>query len=260
MCAGLLGLAGCAVDHAVEIADPACCREVGEAPAIETSDEGRDFAARVEHPARCEEAARARLPSAPDQAWRQLWACVQEGHFTALRGVLSGAWDTQLRTRSDAPLLVARIIAERGGDVDNDLKLLHERRVPLFGLAQALARPELYRGALVILRARISPHGILDERRLVSHFPEVQLGATDRVITQAAPPWSSDTRHFVTRRRAYNLDIATGQRVLALIDDPFIDADDTVVVLGRFDGLRDSDAWPVVSVLHHWQPSATLSY
>jgi len=224
-------------------------------------DEGHDFAARVEAPARCEQAARSRLADAPDEAWRALWGCVCKGRFTALRNLADGAWDHELKTRPDAPLLVARVIAERGGDVDRDLALLHERRVPLFGLEQALARPELYRGALVILRASLSPHGILDETRLVSQTWDLPLGPTERIVTRAPAPFGADSRRVVTSPRAHNIDVATGTRALARVEgDPFLDGNQPVVVLGRFEGLRDGDAWPVVSVLEHFTPSAVVSY
>jgi hypothetical protein len=230
-------------------------RAAQEAPA---DGQGLDFAARVQGPARCEQAARALLPTNPDQAWRALWACVCDGHFTALRNLVDGAWDRQLQTRHDAPLLVARVIAERGGDVDGDLRLIHDRRVPLFGLHQALARPEMLRGAIVILRGKLSPGGVLDETRLISQSWDQPLGPTERTIIRAA--FSSDMRRLYTERRGYNLDIATGTRTLAQVNDPFLDADDSVVVLGRFEGLRDADAWPVVTVLDHFRPSATIAY
>jgi hypothetical protein len=255
-------LIGCATERESVVEDPACCRET-EAPApaaAPSSDDGRDFAARIEGPARCEREARALLPAAPEQAWRMLWGCVQTGHFTALRQVLSGAWDRQLQTRADAPLLVARVIADRGGDVDGDLALVHGRRVPLFSLSQALAQPERFRGALVIVRARVSLHGVLSETRLVGQLQEIQLGPAERTVRRAPPPYNEDTRFFRTRPRGSNLDVVTGQRVLAVTDDPFLDEGETQVVLGRFDGLRDGDAWPVVSVLEHFAPSATLSY
>ena len=243
----LVGLCGCAADRTEQINDPLCCQPVAEAPV----DRGLDFAARVEGPTRCVEAARAQLPS--QDAWRSVWGCVQDGHFTALRAVLSGAWDRDLQTRADAPLLIARVIAERGGDVDDDLSLLHERRVPLFSLSQALARPEKFRGALLIMRARLSPQGVLNEMHLVGQSTDVQLG-----LTYARQGWPGDSRRFVTGRRSYNYDVMTGQRVLD--KDPFIDARDSVVVLARFDGLRDSDGWPEVSVIEHFLPSATISY
>src|SRR4051812_2026604 len=164
----LLCFAGCATEQAAEVEDPACCREV-----TLPQTRGVDFAEVVNAPERCEADARARLPS--PAAWQDLWACVNSGHFTALRQLLSGAWDRDLQTRPDAPLLVLRVIAARGGNVDGDLRLLHDRRVPLFSLSQALARPELYRGAFVIVRATLSPQGVLEEKRLVGQTTDVPM-------------------------------------------------------------------------------------
>jgi hypothetical protein len=183
---------------------------------------------------------------ARDEAWQALRCCVDEGRFTALRVLLAGAWDQPLGTRVEAPALLARVIAERGGDVDADLALLHEHRIPLFTLAQALARPDRLRGALVILRARVTGGGVVEERRLVGHSEVIPL-----------EPWE----RMRSVRQSYNLDIATGHRALARLDaDPFLDLGESLVVLARFDGLRSGDLWPELTVLAHFRPSETLTY
>ncbi|HZS36964.1 MAG TPA: hypothetical protein VFF06_09060 [Polyangia bacterium] len=218
-----------------------------------------DFASRVYGPSRCAEAATQLLPADPDRAWSELRRCVDAGHFTALRVLLSGAWDRELQTRSDAPELLARVVAMRGGDVDRDVPLLHERRIPLFSLSQVLARPEQFRGTLVIVRARLTPAGLLDETRLVGSTREVELAPTERWVTRAAGQ-RSESRAQIFTRQSMNLDVSTGHRALLPVSYPFVDPDDVVVVLARFDGLRDTDAWPVVRVLAHYRPSALLSY
>jgi hypothetical protein len=242
----VLLLLGCATERA-QLEDPACCNE----KELASESRGLDFAAQVEGPARCAAAAEAWLPA--NEAWQRLWACVNQGHFTALRELTSGAWDHELKSRPDAPLLILRVIAARGGVVDDDLARLHERRVPLFSLSQALAQPGLYRGALVIARARLSPHGVLDETRVVSRSADAPFGTTTLIRT----PYGPET----PARRWYNLDVPTGQHALAILDgDPFVDAGHPLIVLARFDGLRDGDGWPQLSVLGHLEPSATLSY
>jgi hypothetical protein len=253
----LLLASGCA--HVNPDEEPVAPLQTPTDPAPGGQDgQGLDFAVRVEGASRCEQAARSLLPASPDQAWRALWSCVCDGHFTALRNLTDGAWDHELQTRHDAPLLVARVIAQRGGDVESDLRLIHDHRVPLFGLHQALARPEQLRGAIVILRGKVSPGGVLDETRLVGLAWDQPLGPSELTLVSGA--WPYDSRRLYTQRRGYNLDIATGTRTLAQLNDPFLDADDSVVVLGRFEGLRDGDAWPVVTVLEHFRPSATLAY
>src|SRR5207253_2265019 len=99
-----------------------------------------------------------------------------------------------------------------------------------------------------------------DETRLVGQSSEVRLGPTERVITRADAPFGYDTSRLYTQWNNYNLDVATGARTLARVDDPFVDPGDSLMVLGRFEGLRDSDAWPVVTVLDHYRPSATVAY
>jgi hypothetical protein len=261
----MLVIPACATES-VELEQHACIE--CEATDVSASDvsatdekERRAPMPRVDGPERCEAAARARLPSSADAAWRALWQCVADGQFTALRLILEDPWDHELRTQKDAPLLLARVIAERGGNVESDLRLLHERRLALFTLSQALDRPALYRGALVIVRARASAHGLLDETRLVGQPWDVPVSPTERVTTRAAAPFAAETERLLTRRRDYNLDVATGTRALAGVErDPFIDSEDPLVILGRFDGLRDSDGWPLVTVLDHFRPSATVAY
>jgi hypothetical protein len=256
-------LTGCALEPAVRV-EP--CGPPTPAPPVAAQappDDGadaRDFAAAVLGPARCADAAARSLPTDADEAWRRLRACVDAGRFTALQSLLSGAWDHELQTRRDAPELVTRIIAMRGGAVDDDLRLLHERRIPLFSLAQALAQPDLYRGALVILRARVSPSGLLDELRLASSVTEVELGPAQRLATrQPGGPWESTAARV--RRRAFNVEVSSGRRALvANLPLPFVDPDDGVVLLARFEGLRDGDGWPTLSVLAHHHPNALVSY
>src|SRR5512138_2065827 len=59
------------------------------------------YAARFPSPVECEAAARRLLRSSPDRAWAVLRACVERGKFTALKRLLDGAWDKDLRERND---------------------------------------------------------------------------------------------------------------------------------------------------------------
>jgi hypothetical protein len=251
---------GCATES-TEIERSECveCR-VADAPPFDNEVEP-DVGPRLPAPERCEAIARSYVPTAPDRAWYELWQCVAAGRFTALRPLLDNAWDHELRTRRDAPLLLTRVIAARGGNIEEDLQLLHDRRLPLFGLSQVMARPELFRGALVIFRARVSEHGVVDETRLVSQPWDVPLSPAERITTQAPSPFAARTRRDYVTSRYHNLDVATGTRALAAIEaDRFIDAEEALVVLGRFEGTRDSDGWPVLTVLEHVIPSTTLTF
>lgn len=189
--------------------------------------EGLVPAARVQAPVRCARAAAAWLPAAPDEAWGALWCCVEAGRFIALRELLGPDWDPLLRTRHDAPILLARVIAERGGDVEADLALLHEHRIPIFSLEQALARGTA--GTVVLLRGRLSSSGLVEESRL-------------------AAAWRA------------NLDVSTGRRLFTTGADRLADAGEPMVLFGRYDGFRDGDGWPELHVIARFRPSALLSY
>jgi hypothetical protein len=181
---------------------------------------------RAAGPVRCARAAAAWLPAAPDEAWRALWCCVAEGRFVALRELLGPDWDPLLRTRHDAPVLLARVIAERGGDVEADLGLLHEHGIAIFSLPQALGRGAP--GTVVMLRGRVSMSGLVEETRIASSW------------------------------RA-NVDVTTGRRLLATGADLLTDPDEPMVLFGRYDGLRD-DGWPELRVIARFRPSALVSY
>jgi hypothetical protein len=183
--------------------------------------------ARVPQPVRCARAAAAWLPAAPEEAWRALWCCVEQGRFIALRELLGPDWDPLLRTRHDAPILLARVIAERGGDVEADLGLLHEHGIAIFSLPQALGRGAP--GLVVMLRGKLSTSGIVEETRIASSW------------------------------RA-NVDVATGRRLLATGADLLTDPDEPMVLFGRYDGLRDGDGWPELRVIAHFRPSALVTY
>ena len=116
------------------------------------------FAAEQFTPADCETASRQIHQQSADDGWSALRACVERtrwprGEFTQLERLTGGYWDAELQTRPDAPRLVARIIALRGGDVEGDIPLAQKSRVPLFTLAAALRQPDVYQGRWVILRA-----------------------------------------------------------------------------------------------------------
>jgi hypothetical protein len=53
----------------------------------------------------------------------------------------------------DAALLLAHVMAVRGGDIESDLRLLRRRKMPVYSLQAALAEPDSYKGRAVILRA-----------------------------------------------------------------------------------------------------------
>ena len=95
----------------------------------------------------------------------------------------------------------------------------------------------------MIVRATVSSHGILEEKRLVGQTADVPM--VNRFVG------------YYVEKRNRNFDVASGTRVLAS-GDLFLDDSDPQIVLARFDGLRDGDGWPSLSVLAHERPGPML--
>lgn len=141
-----------------------------------------EFESRRLRPNECEEEARAYLSQSPNDAWRALRICAKNPQFTQLTKVVSEAWIDQLTTRDDAALLVARVVANRGGSLTRDMQILHEHRFPLFGFGAAMSQPDTYKGRLVLIRAKVS-----DIRRqgaaTTVKLAEYSLGSSDYEAT-----------------------------------------------------------------------------
>lgn len=107
----------------------------------------------------CEAEANRMKAQNPDAAWMALRGCVEKqkflrGPFVAL-GTLSDHWADELAARPDAPRVVARMIANRGGDVSGDLPTLQQVRAPVFTLSAAISQPGVYKGRYVVMRATV---------------------------------------------------------------------------------------------------------
>ena len=68
---------------------------------------------------------------------------------------MSRAWNQELRSRPEAAALIAKVVAQRGGSVEGDLRLLNEQRLPIFSLAAAMAQPDTYKGRFILVRAQV---------------------------------------------------------------------------------------------------------
>ncbi|WP_395828543.1 hypothetical protein [Archangium violaceum] len=258
------------------------------------------FGARYATPAQCEVAARKLLPTSRDEAWVALRSCVQYSHFTLLGALLSDAWAEELRVRPDAAQMIAQVVAKRGGSVDGELKLLHERKVPIFGLAAAIAQPDIYKGRYVLLRAQVAdvrsegdkPTVWLVEQELGSVESEQPVGYATRKDSVSVHSGavggdvgllgrsnlggqistSEREQNASTVRRFDNVSGETGLEALGRLPnaDPFFAPGKDFVVLARFDGLRttsggsedDDDApkLPVLTVVGYYEPHPLVVY
>ena len=130
----------------------------------------------------CEVAARRQLAAAPDKAWAALKGCVERSRFLSLPRLLEGGWTEELRRRTDAPLLLARLVAARGGNTVDDLATLRQARVPLFGLETAMTTPEMYAGRTLIFRARVEAIKLLPGNKVSARLAQVELGTKAKFV------------------------------------------------------------------------------
>jgi len=243
------------------------------APRLETSPEParpaeKAFGARYATPAQCEVAARGLLTTSRDEAWAALKSCVDRTHFTLLSALLSDAWAEELRVRPDAAQVIAQVIAKRGGSVEGELQLLHERKVPIFGLSAAIAQPDIYKGRYLLLRAQVAdvrsegdkptvwlveqvlgsvesdqPVGYSTRKDKVSvHSGQLggDVGLLGRANLGGQLASSEREQSSTTVRRFDNVSNETGREALGRLSkvDPFFAPGKDFVVLARFDGLR----------------------
>jgi hypothetical protein len=255
--------------------------------------DAKAFAAEQLTPIECEKSARNLHQFNADQGWAALGACIQRsrwprGEFTQLELLTAGSWDQDLQTRADAPRLVAKVVALRGGDVEGDLPLLQRSRVPMFTLAAALRQPDVYKGRWVLLRGALSEvrqEGaktalVMRETSLRATAREVQVGSISRYessskggaqgefssTTKSSSTGKTDYRasgsgqyassgrseHSTVKQKFENERVETGRRAVGKMAqaDPFLEPEKDFLFLARFDGVSPS---------HDDQPVALLT-
>jgi hypothetical protein len=218
----------------------------------------------------CEASARAMRDSSADEAWQALKACIELGRFN--RGpfvqlnLLTTYWEDELRARPDAVRIVARVIANRGGDVDGDISRVQMIRMPVFTLKAALSQPEVYKGRYVIIRGKLTDVKT-DARSATAMLDEVSMKAAD-MMRMGQDARFIATRHNVFKvydehRFAENVMNPTGRKVLGRLPeaDPFLEPDKEFVFVGRFDGAKASSEDQKVGLLNilgYYRPAALV--
>jgi hypothetical protein len=275
---------------------PARVEKAEPAPSVDPT----TFASRYATPAQCEAGARRLLAVSRDDAWAALRSCVEGTHFTLLGAILSNAWAEELRVRPDAAPLIAQVVAQRGGSVEGELRLLHARKVPIFGLTAAVAQPEVYKGRYLLLRARVAdvrsdgdkPTVWLVEQQLGSVASEQEVGYATRKDSVSVKSGmvggdvgllgrsnldgqiasSKREQRSTTVLRYDNISDETGVEALGRLSkaDPFFAPGKDFVVLARFDGLRttsgggedDEEApkLPVLTIVSYHVPHPLVVY
>jgi hypothetical protein len=232
----------------------------------------------------------------PNQGWEALRACVEKSHFargqfTHLTLLTNGFWDEDLQTRPEAPRLLARIIALRGGDVEGDLPSIQKSRAPVFSLAAALRQPDVYKGRWLVVRGRIGDlrsegtvhTALLSESSLRSAEKEVQVGNRYKSESESSHSGSAEVRtsrygdasargegksnykssQSQVKSTWENEKVITGRQALGRLSqaDPFLEPNKDFIFLARFDGVRsnsEGDEVAVLSIASYFPPNALL--
>jgi hypothetical protein len=206
----------------------------------------------------CEETAYALRRQAPNRAWLALKACVELGRFRhgerfVQIGLLISHWAEELSTRADGPRVVARVIANRGGDVEGDLLRFQDARVPIFNLAAAIAQPALYRGRLVMIHAKVSHINADGDGAATLNLSEVSFRSVSNFRTRVAAGGSylAGWEHYTTIDNESNVTYRTGREGLGKIPqaDPFMQPEREFVFLAKYEGNRPDDSGQQIAIL-----------
>lgn len=257
------------------------------------------FTAQYPNPNECERQARRYLPISRDDAWAALKACVDGTPFTSLQALMGGAWNQELRSRPGAAALIAKVVAQRGGSVEGDLRLLNEQRLPIFSLAAAMAQPDAYKGRFILVRAQVGDVRVAEEKPTVwlveqglgSVATEQQVGIASRRDTSSTTSGnlSGETtlvggnvngslskdktlRDSKTVLRYDNISSDTGREALGRLPkaDPFLSPGRDFIILAKFDGMRTTSGSldeedegpriPVLSIVSYYIPHPLIVY
>lgn len=237
----------------------------------------------------CEEEARRLRKLSPDTGWAVLKACVAQGRFTLLSRLIGGGWDKDLQTRPEASVMLARVVANRGGDLEGDLAAIRKQRIPLFPLGPSVLHPDVYKGRLVLFRAQVKEVKLGQGKAATTRLAEYGLGGTskyvdsdERLVSRSAGAAAyqdssgysgviagASESQLLTQRRLTGNELAeTGLEAVAKMSevDPFFEPGRQFVVLARLDGVRsepgedpeESRKVALVSIVAYFEPSHSV--
>ncbi len=214
----------------------------------------REYAARFPSSAECEIEAR-RVETFDERGGVALFkACLDRADFREIEPYVSTPWRALLTDEGSLTDL-ARIIANRGGWVADDLSVLQQRDVEVLALSQALEQPEQARGKVLIARVRY-----LEPRKGVPGqlvFEEATLTPDDALLEdEEATAAPVNEARFPT--------VLTGQRVLLELPDrkaPLRPGDELIVAAELLGvervlnaELAEEQEWAVLRVLGEFTP------
>jgi hypothetical protein len=230
-------------------------------PAPMSADEARSIALAHDAGHTCELTARALRAKDRQRGWAVMEQCARRPDFTDLETLLSRPWIEDVVAFDAQVDLIASVIAARGGDVHNELRLLRRARVPVFSLRAAVAEPETYKGRLVLMRG--APRGgrnvggaralEIAETKVMAESEWVASGPRQRTSTEtdvrdhsgnSVKPGVSERfrrNDGQTLEILRNVSVATGLEVLAQVQgELFLEPGTDYVLVLRFEGTREA--------------------
>jgi hypothetical protein len=293
---GAIG-AGCATPTSnKESWDSAWHPKQAEAAAVAPAGTRKPAPSEYIPPLDCERKARALRQHDRDAAWASLKQCAARGHFTQLHAVVA-AWGDDLRDRPDALGLLTQVVAARGGNVKQDVRVIRDAKVPVFSLHDCVTQPKLYEGRYVMIRGtldevRTSGDAVaarLTEHALQAEEWEVPIGRIHRKVASTRYGGAAsgnlgplgagnlgghldvndDDYEMDVARRFDNVTVDTGRDAVVRINraDPYLENGRELVILARFDGVRPSstaldedepDLVPVLTLVDYAVPDALV--
>jgi hypothetical protein len=187
--------------------------------------------------AQCEQAAASIYAIDRERGWTMFKTCIEPEPFTDLEVLMQKPWVDEVRKREEGPTLVARVIAQRGADLDRDLRACRRAGLKLHTLRAALAEPELARGRLVLVRGSFRESRRVDGERTIEI--EETRPVTDEDLLGDGELLLKQLRGDVRGRTT--LSVQTGLTVLASLGNRSTVFEPTAdyIVLMRFEGERD---------------------
>jgi hypothetical protein len=223
--------------------------------------EARKFARSHDAAFNCEQSARSMMKKQPTRGWALMRQCILRNDFTDLELLVESGWSDYVLADPDSARLLAHVIAVRGGDVDNDLRILRRRKLPVYSLQAALAEPGSYRGRHVLVRANARDPRLVEGARAMLLVETVVMAESEWVTPTGKSRLTTRTRGEranaagIDVRRGevdqaqrdesekveilHDVSVETGREVLVRLpgEDPSLEPATDYIVLLRFEGI-----------------------